>query len=73
MPNGNGKGPRGAGAMTGRGKGFCNGSSAPGWKHRDAIAKESEEQSRSAEPSPCRGPLGCGVGRGQPRRFAQGV
>ena len=65
MPNGNGKGPRGAGSMTGRGNGFCSGSSEPGCKNRNALTNKQEEQPTSVASvnSSCRGPLGCGTGR----------
>jgi hypothetical protein len=36
MPRGDGRGPTGAGPMTGRGSGFCSGSSVPGFLNRAA-------------------------------------
>ncbi len=36
MPRGDGRGPTGAGPMTGRGAGFCSGSGAPGFLNRAA-------------------------------------
>ena len=36
MPRGDGRGPAGAGPMTGRGSGFCSGSSVPGFLNRAA-------------------------------------
>lgn len=33
MPRGNGTGPRGMGQMTGRGVGFCSGSTMPGYEN----------------------------------------
>ena len=34
MPGGDRTGPMGAGPMTGRGAGFCDGSGTPGYSHR---------------------------------------
>lgn len=36
MPRGDGRGPAGTGPMTGRGAGFCSGSSIPGFLNRAA-------------------------------------
>lgn len=49
MPRGNGTGPMGMGAMTGQGKGYCNGFTATEYSHRVVCSRG----------------YGCGFGRGR--------
>lgn len=60
MPNGNGRGPMGAGSKTGRGRGFCNGSAMPGTINRESEQDQTAEQQMAT--IGCRGPQGCGTG-----------
>lgn len=59
MPRGNGTGPRGAGAMTGRGAGYCAGWGTPGFANYGAPV---------AGPW-CRMGMGRGAGRGWRNMF----
>lgn len=61
MPNGNGQGPGNAGAMTGRGRGFCSGSGVPGRLNNETSSSVSADQPQVAT-SVCRGPQKCGTG-----------
>jgi hypothetical protein len=65
MPNRNGQGPTGAGSGTGRGRGLCNKNSQTG-----GIVNQDPPQNKVAvEPqhseAGCRGPQGCGTGKGR--------
>lgn len=61
MPNGNRKGPSGAGSVTGRGRGFCNGTAETVRPEPETVQGVAvKEQQLFA--TTCRGPRGCGNG-----------
>lgn len=57
MPKGNGTGPTGMGAMTGRGAGYCAGFTTPGYMNPQAGGRG----------------RGCGLGRGAGGGFGRGA
>ncbi len=69
MPNRNGQGPMGAGAKTGRGRGVCNRNKQPGMLNQEASQDQAAVEPQRPDQG-CRGPQGCGTGRG--RRGATG-